>query len=68
MEGKFLTPRSIVKVKKIDATWPRLSEEELVGELGLLLVELRPGRSRPQLAILKAWEWGGSERVAMLSY
>ena len=68
MEGKFLAPRRVVKVEKIEATWPRLSERELVEELELLLVELCLGRSQPQLAISKAWQWGGSERVAVLSY
>jgi len=38
MEGKFLAPRRVVKVKKIKVTWPRLSEGEIVGELELLLV------------------------------
>lgn len=68
MEGKLLAPRRVVKVEKIEAMWPRLSEGELVEELELLLAELRLGRSQPRLAISKAWQWGGSERVAVLLY
>jgi hypothetical protein len=67
-DGRFFAPRRVVRVEKIEATWPRLSEGELVEELELLLVGLRPGRSRPRLAISKAWQLGGSERVAVLSY
>jgi len=68
IEGKFLAPRRDVKVKEIEATWPRLSKAELVEELEPLLVGLHPGRSHPRLAISKAWLLGGSERVAVLSY
>ena len=34
----------------------------------VVLVELHLGRMWPWLARLKAWKWGGSERVVVLSY
>lgn len=67
-DGRFFAPRRVVRVEKIEATWPRLSEADMFEELESLLVELRPGRSRPRLAISKAWQLGGSETVAELSY
>jgi hypothetical protein len=67
-DGRLFAPRRVMRVEKIEATWPRLFEAEIFEELESSLVELCPGRSWPQLAILKAWQWGGSERVMVLSY